>query len=288
MYVQTCAAMQAIRRFCTKEKSVIVKDENRKKWSKGEEQDKILRMAVIVVVVLLIIGGIIVAVKLLNPRVDITEGTKKLKELEQTDLKAAESKIEELEEAERAADEERKSRPVNERFANCLVLGDSITQGLYEFGIMDQSLVIAEKGAEVTRPEETGTMGMIQKAEAASPRCLFLTFGMNDVEAARGDASVFAEGYGRVLDEIKNTMPDTKVYVNCVLPADKQAIEANEWYGNIPQYNEKLKELCEEKDVIFIDNTSLVKDEYYADDGIHQAPDYYPGWVENMAEAADL
>ena len=80
MYVQTCAAMQAIRRFCTKEKSVIVKEENRKKWSKGEEQDKILRMAVIVVVVILIIGGIIVAVKLLNPRVDMTDGTKKLPE----------------------------------------------------------------------------------------------------------------------------------------------------------------------------------------------------------------
>ncbi|TDA22742.1 SGNH/GDSL hydrolase family protein [Extibacter muris] len=280
--------MQAIRRFCTKEKSVIVKDENRKKWSKGEEQDKILRMAVIVVVVLLIIGSIIVAVKLLNPRVDITKGTEKLKELEQADLKAAESKVEELEEAERAADEERKSRPVNERFANCLVLGDSITQGLYEFGIMDQSLVIAEKGAEVTRPEETGTMDMIRRAEEAKPKCLFLTFGMNDVEAARGDASAFAEGYGKVLDEIKSSMPDTKVYVNCVLPADKQAIEKNEWYGSIPQYNERLKALCEEKDVIFIDNTGLVKDEYYADDGIHQAPDYYPGWVENMAEAADL
>lgn len=265
-----------------------MKDENRKRWSKGEEQDKILHMAVIVVVVLLIIGGIIVAVKLLNPRVDITKGTEKLKELEQADLKAAESKIEELEEAERAADEERKSRPVNERFANCLVLGDSITQGLYEFGIMDQSLVIAEKGAEVTRPEETGTMDMIRRAEEAKPKCLFLAFGMNDVEAAGGDASAFAEGYGKVLDEIKSSMPDTKVYVNCVLPADKQAIEKNEWYGSIPQYNERLKALCEEKDVIFIDNTGLVKDEYYADDGIHQAPDYYPGWVKNMAEAADL
>ena len=288
MYIQACEAMRRAGIWCMKEKSVIVKDKNKKTWGSGEEQDKVLRMAVTTVIILLIAGGIIVAVKLMNPREDITEGTKKLEELEKADLKAAENKIEELEKAERAADEERKSRPVNERFANSLVLGDSITQGLYEFGVMDQSLVIAEKGAEVTRAEDTGTLDMIRKAEEAKPQNLFLTFGMNDVEAARGDAAVFAEGYGKVLDEIKAAMPDTKVYVNCVLPASRTAVDNNEWYGNIPEYNKKLKEICEEKDVIFIDNTGLVKEEYYADDGIHQAPDYYPGWVENMAEAADL
>ena len=265
-----------------------MKGRNGRKRVNREEQDKVLRMAVTAVVVLLIIGGIIVAVKLMNPRVDITEGTKKLKELEKADVKAAEAKINKIEEAERAADEERKSRPVNERFANSLVVGDSITQGLYEFGIMDQALVLAEKGAEVTRPEETGTMDMIHKAEEINPQNLFLTLGMNDVEAARGDASVFAERYGKILDEIKSSLPDTKVYVNCVLPAGQKAIDRNEWYGNIPEYNEKLKELCGGKDIVYIDNTGLVKDEYYADDGIHQAPDYYPAWVENMAEAADL
>lgn len=253
-----------------------------------EEQDNVLRMAVMVVIVLLIIGGIIVAVKLMNPRADITEGTKRLKEIESADVKTAEAKIEELEKAELAADEERKSRPVNERFANSLIIGDSVSQGLYEFGIIDQALVIAEKGAEVTRLDETATLGMLQKAEAAKPQNLFLALGMNDVDAARGDATAFAASYGVLLDEIKSTMPDTKIYVNCVLPTQQKVIDENEWYGNIPAYNEKLKELCKEKDAVFIDNSGLVKEEYYAEDGIHQSPEFYPGWVENMAEAAEL
>ena len=52
--------------------------------------------------------------------------------------------------------------------------------------------------------------------------------------------------------------------------------------------NEELEKLCEEEDVIFIDNTDLVKEEYYSEDGIHMAPDYYTEWVDHMAEVAKL
>ena len=47
-------------------------------------------------------------------------------------------------------------------------------------------------------------------------------------------------------------------------------------------------ELCEEEGVTFIDNQSLVKDEYYTEDGIHMTSDYYGEWVNHMAEAAKL
>ena len=40
--------------------------------------------------------------------------------------------------------------------------------------------------------------------------------------------------------------------------------------------------------MIFIDNTDLVKEEYYSEDGIHMAPDYYTEWVDHMAEVAKL
>ena len=49
-----------------------------------------------------------------------------------------------------------------------------------------------------------------------------------------------------------------------------------------------LKKLCNKEKVTFIDNTDLVKQEYYADDGIHMSPSYYTKWVDHMAEAAGL
>ena len=39
---------------------------------------------------------------------------------------------------------------------------------------------------------------------------------------------------------------------------------------------------------VFIDNTGLVKDEYYEADGIHMSSNYYPEWLDHMAEVADL
>ena len=69
---------------------------------------------------------------------------------------------------------------------------------------------------------------------------------------------------------------------------EQQTAEAEPAYANISQYNEGLKSLCEELKVTFIDNADLVKEEYYADDGIHMAPAYYTEWVNRMAEVAGL
>ena len=66
------------------------------------------------------------------------------------------------------------------------------------------------------------------------------------------------------------------------------AIETRPLFANVPKFNQKLKKLCKKEKVIFIDNTDLVKQEYYADDGIHMSPSYYTKWVDHMAEAAGL
>ena len=72
------------------------------------------------------------------------------------------------------------------------------------------------------------------------------------------------------------------------MPVTHEVVDENELYWNISKYNKKLMELCEEEGVTFIDNGSLVKDEYYTEDGIHMTSDYYGEWVNHMAEAAGL
>ena len=168
------------------------------------------------------------------------------------------------------------------------MIGDSITQGLYEYGVLDQANVMADRGTEVSEVSSEKIQEHIAKAKELKPQALFLAYGMNDVEAVRGDADAFIKAYRPIIEDLKKTLPDTKIYINSILPAAESVISQNEWYGNIPEFNQKLEELCEEERVTFIDNTSLVKDEYYADDGIHMAPDYYTGWVDHMAEVAEL
>ena len=41
-------------------------------------------------------------------------------------------------------------------------------------------------------------------------------------------------------------------------------------------------------DIAYLDNTGLVKDEYYAEDGYHFKSDFYPYWLNSMAQGAGL
>ena len=197
-------------------------------------------------------------------------------------------KIQELEAEERKEKRESEDRSYNEIFAETLLLGDSVSQGLYEFGIMNESLVIAQKGIGVCGVGRDGLKECEDRVISANPAKLFLAIGMNDLKAARGNADTFEEDYRSVLQEIEKALPDTEIYINSILPVQSKVIEENSDYGNIPEFNERLAKLCEEEGAVFIDNTDLVKDEYYTADGIHMSPDYYPGWVDHMAEVAKL
>ena len=92
---------------------------------------------------------------------------------------------------------------------------------------------------------------------------------------------------------LKNTkrylqMPDAVIYINCVLPVSAQKEEEEPVYAKIPDYNTALKAMCDEEGITFIDNTEIVKDEYYEQDGEHMKAEYYPIWAEHMAEVAGI
>ena len=144
----------------------------------------------------------------------------------------------------------------------------------------------AERGAGVVNGEGKMAASQIAQAKSLVPQTLFLAYGMNDMKVT--DQESFLAAYRGILEDLKQSLPDTDIYVNCILPVRQQTAEAEPAYSNISQYNEGLKSLCEELKVTFIDNADLVKEEYYADDGIHMAPAYYTEWVNRMAEVAGL
>lgn len=253
-----------------------------------KEKDQVLRIAVILAVIVFVVGVIIVAVRLSNPQKDTTKGTKILAAMDQADVSKVNKKIKKLEDEERKAQQEADDRPASEKFADTLVIGDSITQGLYQYGVLDQANVQADRGTGVSDGDNDKLAEHIAKAKEMKPSALFLAYGMNDIGTLNGDADRFVKAYKTVIKDLKKALPDTKIYVNSVLPAAQSAIDQNAVYEKVPEFNEKLKKLCEKEDVTFIDNTNLVKQEYYASDGIHMSPAYYKEWVNHMAEVAEL
>ncbi len=253
-----------------------------------KEKDRVLRFAVVAVLFLFAIGGSAVWGRMQNPRVDASEGRQKLKELESVDIEAIDVKIQELAAAESAAEEERRARPVEEKFATAIVLGDSVTRGLYEYGALSMTYVRAGDGACVSNVGESGLADLMDQTIEAAPSTLFIAVGINDITGTQGDEKAFIKSYKAMLDTLRGSLPYTTIYINSILPASAGKIGEDSLYEKVPKYNEELRGLCYEEGLVYIDNTDLVKEEYYEQDGIHMLPNYYPEWVYRMAEVARL
>lgn len=227
--------------------------------------------------------GIELAGNLTRKKVDTAEGIQIIKRAEAADAVAIETKIQNLEEKEKEEKEENDSRSIKEKFASAVVMGDSITDGLAEYDILNASSVVAEIGVELDELDE-----QIKKLKEMNPQVAFLSYGMNDIVATQGDKELFIEQYKSVIRQIQKEVPDTTLFVNSIFPVLQQEVDREPVYEHLSEYNEALREMCDKQQIAYVDNTELVSDNYYEQDGIHLKPEFYPLWAERMAEVAAL
>ena len=71
-------------------------EKNKEKMKEKMEPDKVLRFAIVAVILLFLIGALIIGTRMMNPRVDATEGVKKLTELEDANVQKIDAKINRL------------------------------------------------------------------------------------------------------------------------------------------------------------------------------------------------
>lgn len=216
-------------------------------------------------------------------KTDTNKGVEVIHKLEQADISQIEGKILELERSEMEANPELYSQSMKVRFANALVLGDSITEGFVEYDFLRESSVIAELGMKVTDVTEK-----LDTIRTLNPQTIFLSYGMNDIAVTGGDAKVFKEDYKEVLEDIKEILPDASIYINSIFPVQQMKIDEAPVYASLESFNQALRELADEEEVTFIDNTGIVKEEYYEPDGVHLTSEIYPLWLVNMAKVAGL
>ena len=217
---------------------------------------------------------------LLHRGADTSAGVEYIEKEEAGDITAIEEKISLLEKQDGSGED---GRSIKEKFAGAVVLGDSVAEGFAEYDILNASSVAAEIGVHLDELDE-----QISKVKELSPSILFLYLGMNDVAATNGDVERFVSEYKSVLTQIKEEVPDAHIFVNSIFPVQEKALEEEPLLEKIPEYNDALKELCDSQTVAFIDNTDLVSEQYYEQDGIHFKADFYPVWAEHMAEVASL
>ena len=239
-----------------------MKKRTMEKEHQAEERRKKVLMEIAGAVVVLTVIVSIGLSHLGTDKVNTSAGVKAIKKLEKADVSEVETKISNIEKEEKQAIEDWQNRPLSEKFAHAVILGDSITTGFTVYDVLDTSKVVAEKGMHL---DQTG-----------------------DLIKTDGDTDAFIEKYKAVLANVREQMPDAVIYINCVLPVSAQKEEEEPVYAKIPDYNTALKAMCDEEGITFIDNTEIVKDEYYEQDGEHMKAEYYPIWAEHMAEVAGI
>ena len=203
-----------------------------------------------------------------------------LQTLENSDISETEQKLQDLkaqetQDATEVTDDTTLLTDVQLRqvFAGSVILGDSITNSIVEYGYLDTDVVVAKLGLSVAGADE-----QIDTAIGLKP-----THGSNSSE--------FIAAYKTQIQKIQAALPDVPIYINCILPITDDAIAATPDLAYYPEYNDGLQTMCQEMGCTFIDNSSIIEsssENLYEPDGEHVIQDYYPKWLTHMAQVAGL
>ena len=170
-------------------------------------------------------------------------------------------------------------------FGSSIVIGDSITEGLRDYGFLGSDQVFCKIGASVMQGDD-----LFDSASHTYPKFAFFAFGMNDMGNYNGNTARFTAKYKSMLKAFKAKSPNTHIYINSISIPSDEAMARNKSIRNYNKFNNALKSMCDELHITYIDNTFILKDNksYYAADGIHVLPAYYNKWLNNMIMKAGL
>lgn len=220
------------------------------------------------------------------------ETVDRLKQLETADISSIEDEIRTLSERDKPAGSDYEEGvlgdiltdvEIKQAFQGTVIVGDSITSAIAEYGLLDTSIVVAKIGLRIDAADD-----QINTAISLNPSVFFLSFGANDLEIYNGDSSAFIDAYRVKIQQIQKALPDTAIYINSILPIDQSAISRSPALAYYDSFNQALVEFCDEMGCTFIDDTFLVDESMYEPDGEHMVYSYYPKWLTYMAERAGL
>lgn len=176
-----------------------------------------------------------------------------------------------------------------EFFADDLFIGDSISTGYSGYGILNEKNVFAKIGLNPLSALDTevttvnGDMILSDAVNLTAPKRAYVMLGSNGIDWLA--CSNMLDAVSGIVDAIHDASPETQIICLTIPPVTKEYDKANEELDvmdKIHDYNSRLAQLCDDKDIQFIDITTMLEDnegyfvDYYAEtDGMHFKPTAY-------------
>jgi lysophospholipase L1-like esterase len=184
--------------------------------------------------------------------------------------------------------------------ADVVFAGDSITVGLVDDTLNHflegdlaepwASLVEGRrlKGRGIGYDTSDKLLARLDGITRLRPRKLFLMIGINDLTSGKTPEQVEANVH-EILRRVRQDSPQTQVFVQSVLPVNEHQFFRG---GNslVRQTNDRLRALCQETRVTYIDLHPLFADGggqlrgEFADDGLHPHGRAHDAWREALAQ----
>ncbi|MBQ8502238.1 MAG: serine hydrolase [Bacteroides sp.] len=171
-----------------------------------------------------------------------------------------------------------------------VMLGNSLTEGGRDWNArIDSKRKIVNRG--IVGDDVQGVYDRLHQILPAQPAKLFLMIGVNDISHDLTADSIVSQ-IRKVVERIQLESPDTKLYLQSLLPFDESVGRYKRLTGKtdmVPQINIMLRALAKEKKLTYIDlfplfcqkGTHVLRKEL-ATDGLHLNDEGYAIWAKAL------
>lgn len=178
-----------------------------------------------------------------------------------------------------------KQNPLKE--GQIVFLGNSLTQaGKWNEYFPQQNP--ANRG--ISGDNTLGMLGRLHEIIKAKPSKLFILAGINDISLGRSNDKIL-NGIKSIIYQVKEGSPNTTVYVQSLLPINKDVCKYQRMKNKekqIEKLNKEIVKFCKAENIIFINlyphflSEKRKMDAKYTSDGLHLNEAGYAVWVDQI------
>jgi lysophospholipase L1-like esterase len=164
-----------------------------------------------------------------------------------------------------------------------IFLGDSITNR-NEWTEFYKNPNIKNRG--IDNDTVQGVFNRLDPILSGKPNKIFLMIGTNDLWNAKNDVAALLKNYKLILGKIQKDSPNTKIYVESILPINPKMLNSSRSNNEIQTINKELTLVSNEIKANYIDLYNLFTDqngnldEKYTNDGLHLNGNGYLVWMK--------
>ena len=183
-------------------------------------------------------------------------------------------------------------------FDDAVFMGDSLTEDILSYDVMDKAAVVASIGASTytalhnrqiaINGNKTDLAWMPERAAASHPKKIYLLFGLNDLcWGSEMSKSQFLQYYAALIGAVRSECPGAKIFIQSILPISASAENSRDFpfdNAKIDDYNIAIQGMCAQEGLTYLDVASVLRGPdgklpaNATDDGAHLRSREYTLW----------